>query len=132
MENFLPPFPDQIINIEKTEIGTFYLYPKFAIGVIDEGVNLELLQLQVLVAIHERNYHLKNFAYISLRLNSYSIDPTLYSYLLEMQNLKGIAVVTNRKILQQNFQIEKVFYDNKLRIFNTLEEAITWSNNLID
>ncbi|WP_224490144.1 STAS/SEC14 domain-containing protein [Robertkochia flava] len=131
MNNF-PPFPDQILNIEKIDIGTFYIYPKFTLGVVNEGVNLTLPQLSVLVALCERNYHLKNFVYISMRINSYSIDPTLYSYLLEMKNLKGIAVVTNKKIFRQNFQVEQVFYGNNMRIFNTVEEAVSWSNNLID
>lgn len=131
MKDF-PPFPDQLKIVEKNELGEFYIYPKFVIGMIHEGVNLKLQQLSVLVALYEKHYHLQDFVYISYRIHSYSIDPTTYTYLLEMDNLKGLAVVTDKTIAKQNFQVEKVFYSENMRIFDTLNQAISWANDIID
>ena len=128
-----PPFPEKIMNVEKTDLGIFYIYSKYAIGVIHEGINLtNLQQLSILVAVCEKHFGLQEFVYISYRLNSYSIDPTLYSYLLEMKNLAGIGIVTRNELYKQNFKVEKVFYSKNMRIFDKLEEAIKWSHDIID
>ena len=130
--NSFPPYPDQLVSTEKSDSGTFYIYPNFVIGVITEGSSLKLEQLSALVVFYEKYFSSKKFVYISYRVNSYSIDPTVYPYLLEMESLKGIAVVTEKESFRQNFQIEKVFYTENMRIFNTLEKAISWANSIID
>lgn len=131
MNNF-PPFPEKIVSVEKNDTGSFYIYKDYVIGVVPEGANLKIEQLSLLVALYEKHFSSKNFVYISYRIHSYSIDPLVYPYLLEMTQLKGIAVVTNKKLFKKNFQIEKVFYSGNIRIFDTLEEAIKWSHDIID
>ncbi|THD66697.1 STAS/SEC14 domain-containing protein [Robertkochia marina] len=131
MEAF-PPFPEKLIDTEKIDTGTFYIYPGFVIGIISEGANLKLEQLSSLVLLYEKYFSTKDFVYISYRVNSYSIDPTVYPYLLEIKTLKGIAVVTEKESFRQNFQIEKVFYSGNIRIFPTILEAISWANSMVD
>lgn len=131
METF-PPFPEKLIGTEKIEDGTFYVYPNFVIGVISEGANLKLEQVSTIVLLYEKYFAFKDFTYISYRVNSYSIDPTVYPYLLEIKTLKGIAVVTEKNSFRQNFEIEKVFYSGNIRIFPTILEAISWANTMVD
>lgn len=130
--NSFPPYPENLVSIEKIDSGTFYIYPNYVIGVIEEGSNLKLEQLSALVLLYEKYFTSSQFVYISYRVNSYSIDPTVYPYLMELKSLKGFAVVTKKETFRQNFQIEKVFYPDNMRIFNNLEQAIDWANSIID
>lgn len=128
----MPQIPQDFINEESSELGTFYFYPNIVIGILKEGTILDLDTTSQLVALSERNFGLRDFVYISLRLHSYSVDPTIYPLVSEMKNLKGIAIVSERDSYQKNFEVEKQFYSHNMRIFNDLDEAILWSKNLIE
>lgn len=130
--NTIPPNPEEVLHVEKIDIGTFYIYPKKVLGIINDGVNLKLDQFSVLIALCEKHYGLNDFAYISYRINSYAVDPTLYTYLLEMDHLKGICIVTDNDIYIQNFKIEKAFYSKNMKIFNDLNQAFEWADTIVD
>ncbi|MBL7474123.1 STAS/SEC14 domain-containing protein [Robertkochia sediminum] len=124
--------PQDFINVERSDLGTFYFYSNMVIGILEEGTILDLDTTSKLIALSERNFGLRDFVYISLRLHSYSVDPTIYPYLTEMKNLKGIAIVSEKASYRKNFEVEKQFYAHNMRIFNDLDEAILWSRNLIE
>lgn len=128
----LPPFPKKMICVEENDFGTFYIYPNIVVAVIQEGTNLDIDRVSELVAISERNFQLEDFVYISIRVNSYSIDPTIYSHLIDMKNLKGIGIVTEKTLYRQNFRVEKHFYSENMEIFDNTENAIRWAEALID
>lgn len=128
----LPDIPQNYLRTEENRVGTFYFYPTLVIGILNEGITLDIETTQVLVAMSERNFGLNDFVYISIRVNSYSVDPTIYPHLTEMKNLKGIALVTGNTRYGQLYEVEKQFYSENMRIFNNLDDAILWSENLIE
>ncbi|MEL6306162.1 MAG: STAS/SEC14 domain-containing protein, partial [Bacteroidota bacterium] len=54
------------------------------------------------------------------------VDPTIYSYLRGMENLKAFAIVSKKKIDMHNFKIEKLFYKNSMEFFIEFDNALTW------
>lgn len=79
-----------------------------------------------IIGISEIHFRDKNFGYISWRKNSYAVDPTIYSYLRGMENLKAFAIVSKKKIDMHNFKIEKLFYKNTMEFFIEFDNALTW------
>jgi hypothetical protein len=79
-----------------------------------------------IIGISEIHFRDKDFGYISLRKNSYAIDPTVYNYLREMENLKAFAIVSIKEIDMHNFKIEKMFYKKPMKFFIEYDNALAW------
>ncbi|TRZ42912.1 STAS/SEC14 domain-containing protein [Robertkochia solimangrovi] len=130
--NTTPPILENLIKTYKTDFGIFHIYPDYVVGQFYEGTALEIDQIFELSTIAEVHYENKDYAYISYRVNSYALDPTLYSHIKELENLKGIAIVTKRENDRHNFKIEQYFYAKNMEIFYNLSEAIDWVYTIID
>ena len=96
------------------------------VAIFEEGATLSLERAYQIIGIAEIHFREKNFGYISLRKNSYAIDPTVYSYIREIENLKAFAVVSIKEIDMHNFKIEKLFYKNPMKFFIEYENALAW------
>ncbi|WP_055446127.1 hypothetical protein [Lacinutrix mariniflava] len=94
---------------------------------INEGVHLTLELSEEIVLSVFKSIGDKPTIYISNRINSYSIDPTLYSTISNIKNIIGIAIVNDMEIFESSVQIEKFFFKNKFKHFNTLSSAISWA-----
>ena len=69
--------------------------------------------------------------YISNRINSYSIEPQLWTTIgEEFDFLVAGAIVIYNKISYVNASIEKRFSKNSIKRCKSLDEAINWINNL--
>ncbi|WP_224483181.1 STAS/SEC14 domain-containing protein [Robertkochia aurantiaca] len=122
----------ELIKTHRLEIGTFHIYPRHVIGILDEGVDINLENFHQLIALAEMHFEFKKFSYISFRTNSYSLDPTLYGYLEHLENLKGIAIVSHRERDHHSYKVEKYFCKKRMKIFRDLNHAVTWANSIID
>lgn len=108
------------------EIGKIQVYNNYMVSIFDEGATLTLERAYQIIGIAEIHYKEKPFGYISLRKNSFAIDPTVYTYLRELENLKAFAIVSVKEIDMHNFNIEKMFYKKPMKFFIKYENALTW------
>ena len=110
--------------------GNITIYDNYLIAVMNEGVTILPELNDVLENISIDYFSDKNFVYITHRLNSYAVDPNIYFRTSKIENLVGFAVVTGKKIVIDNTDLESVFLSKPYRTFNNLDEAIKWANDL--
>ncbi|MEH6682058.1 MAG: STAS/SEC14 domain-containing protein [Sediminicola sp.] len=115
-----------IVREYQLEAGKIQVYDDYMIAIFDEGSTLTLERVYQIIGISEIHFRDRNFGYISLRKNSYAIDPTTYNYLRELENLKAFAVVSVKEIDMHNFKIEKMFYKKPMKFFIEFDNALAW------
>ncbi|PIF00585.1 MAG: STAS/SEC14 domain-containing protein [Maribacter sp.] len=107
-------------------IGTIQVYDNYMVANFEEGSTLTLERAYQIIGISEIHFRDRPFGYISLRRNSYAIDPTIYTYLRGLENLKGFAIVSVKEIDMHNFKIEKLFYKKPMKFFIEFDNALLW------
>jgi hypothetical protein len=115
-----------IVREYQLEAGKIQVYDDYMVALFEEGSTLTLERVYQIIGISEIHFRDRNFGYISLRKNSYAIDPTTYNYLRELENLKALAVVSVKEIDMHNFKIEKMFYKKPMKFFIEFDNALTW------
>lgn len=119
---------------EKVELpyGSYYLLKNFFIMEINEGVHFNWDKLNILLS-SLRDYYGSNkyLAYIANRVNSYSIDPVLWSFFDKDDSiLIAASIVSYRDSTYLSANIEKQIASIPLKRAHSLEEAINWVNQL--
>lgn len=117
----------------ETDEAELYIYDYFVISVVKEGVMLNkeicLYAMKIFTNHFGEN---KPFGYITVRENSYSVDPTIYFTLRNQKNLKAFAVISKKEIDFFNFKIEKFFFKQpNMKIFYDKKSAFMWVNNIL-
>ncbi|MFX0557736.1 STAS/SEC14 domain-containing protein [Maribacter sp. CXY002] len=115
-----------IVREYELEVGKIQVYDNYMVSIFDEGATLTLERAYQIIGISEIHFRDKNFGFISLRKNSYAIDPTIYNYLKELDNLKAFAIVSIKEIDMHNFKIEKLFYKKPMKFFIEYDNALNW------
>ena len=115
-----------IVREYQLDIGIVQVFENHMVAIFDEGATLTLERAYQIIGISEIHFRDRNFGYISLRKNSYAIDPTIYSYLRELKHLKAFAVVSIKEIDMHNFKIEKLFYKKAMKFFIDYDNALAW------
>lgn len=115
-----------IVKEYQLEIGKVQVYDNYMVSLFDEGATLTLERAYQIIGIAEIHFREKDFGYISYRKESYAVDPTVYSYLRELENLKAFAIVSVKEIDMHNFKIEKLFYKKPMKFFIEYDNALTW------
>ncbi len=115
-----------IVRQYQLEIGVIQVYDNYMVAIFDEGATLTLERAYQIIGISEIHFRGKYFGYISLRKHSYAIDPTVYSYLRELENLKALAIVSIKEIDMHNFKIERLFYKKPMKFFIEFDNALAW------
>ncbi len=115
-----------IVRQYQLEIGVIQVYDNYMVAIFDEGATLTLERAYQIIGISEIHFRDKDFGYISLRKHSYAIDPTVYSYLRELENLKALAIVSIKEIDMHNFKIERLFYKKPMKFFIEFDNALAW------
>lgn len=115
-----------IVREYQLEIGKVQVYDNYMVSIFDEGATLTLERAYQIIGISEIHFRNKNFGVISLRKNSYAVDPTIYNYLKELDNLKAFAIVSVKEIDMHNFKIEKLFYKKPMKFFIEYDNALKW------
>lgn len=115
-----------IVREYNLEVGKIQVFDDYMVSIFDEGATLTLERAYQIIGISEIHFRNKNFGFISLRKNSYAIDPTIYNYLKELENLKAFAIVSVKEIDMHNFKIEKLFYKKPMKFFIQYDNALKW------
>lgn len=115
-----------IVREYQLETGVVQVFDNYMVAIFEEGVTMTLERAFQIIGISEIHFRDKDFGYISLRKNSYAIDPTVYNYLREMENLKAFAIVSVKEIDMHNFKIEKMFYKKPMKFFIEFDNALAW------
>ena len=115
-----------IVKEYHLDIGKVQVFKNHLVAIFDEGATLTLERAYQIIGISEIHFRERNFGYISLRQNSYAIDPTIYNYLRELKNLKALAIVSVKEMDMHNFKIEKLFYKKPMKLFVDYNNAKKW------
>ncbi|OQD42701.1 hypothetical protein [Croceivirga radicis] len=113
------------------DAGIIQVFEDYIVSHFNEGTTLTLERLYQLIGITEIHFRERPFAYISYRKNSFAIDPIIYTYLRELDNLKALAVVSKKEIDMHNFKIEKLFYKKQMEFFIEYENAVVWAQKKV-
>lgn len=121
--------------IDKIELdcGVLRVQDRILINEMDEGALLDVETNRKILEIGSEIFENEIFGYISHRINSYAVNPMVYRDSAEHPLLKAIAVVSESEMRRENARIEQQFYTNKnsFQIFSSLEEAMTWMNEVL-
>lgn len=115
-----------IVREYQLDVGKIQVYENYMVSTFDEGATLTLERAYQIIGISEIHFRNKSFGFISLRKNSFAVDPTIYTYLRQLNNLKALAVVSVKEIDMHNFKIEKLFYKKPMKFFIEFENALAW------
>lgn len=108
------------------DIGTVQVFDNYMVSIFNEGCTVTLERAYQLIGITEIHFRNKPFGYISYRKNSYAIDPNIYSFVRELENLKAFAIVSVKEMDMHNFTIEKMFYKKPMKFFIDYNNALAW------
>ncbi len=115
-----------IVKEYNLDIGTVQVFNKHMVVIFDEGATLTLERAYQIIGISEIHFRDTYFGIISLRKNSYAVDPTIYNYLRELKNLKAFAIVSVKEVDMHNFKIEKLFYKKPMKFYIDYNNALAW------
>jgi len=110
----------------KYEFCEVEVYDNYIVVVMYEGINLTPEKNDVLLTIATKYFKDAYFGYITHRIHSYSVDPSIYFETSKINNLVAFAVVSSKQIDVTNSKLEKIFYKKPFQHFIEIEDAITW------
>lgn len=111
-----------------SNFGSYYLFKDFFILEVNEGIHFNWDKLnELLNSIRDHYGPHKQLAYIANRVNSYSIDPVLWSYFDKDDSiLVAASIVSYRNSTAMSATIEKQLANISLKRAKSLNEAIEW------
>ena len=114
------------------DFGTNYLFDDFFIMEVNEGEHFNSEKLNLLLNSLKSHYEPnKRLAYMANRVNSYSIDPILWTYFDKDDSvLKAAAIISYRDSTFINANIERKMASIPMNIALSLGEAINWVKQL--
>jgi len=105
------------------------------IAEINEGVHIDLKSSQEFFKIANAFYaNNKPFGYISNRINHFSVSPLDFAnYSSKLENIKAFCAITYDNYYDKmNVEIERRFYTKPFYSTNEIEDAINWTNNIVN
>ena len=117
-------------DVLKFDFCTMHIFDYYLIVVINEGIVITPKHNTTLLNVVDTYYKHTRFVYITHRLHSYAVDPSVYIETSKIKNLAGFCVVSSDYKAKRNAEIEKLFLNKPFEIFDTIEEATTWANTL--
>lgn len=115
-----------VVREYQLDIGVVQVFDDYMVTNFDEGATVTLERAYQIIGISEIHFRDRDFGFISLRKNSYAIDPTIYNYVRGLDNLKAFAIVSKKEIDMHNFKIEKLFYKKSMEFFIEFDNALAW------
>tara|TARA_R110001632_G_scaffold57494_2_gene140483 strand:- start:175 stop:561 length:387 start_codon:yes stop_codon:yes gene_type:complete len=123
---------EEIIYQETLQFCEVTIFPDYLYVVMNEGITVVPEYNDILINLTNTYYQEKDFVYITHRIHSYSVNPTIYLETARIENLKGFAVValdSEKEVI--NTKVEKLFFNKPFALFDSLEDAIHWKNTLL-
>lgn len=123
------PYFKNIREVREFEFGVFYFFDGLVISEMKEGVVFDWnMAKRAIAAAREIFGNEKPIAYISNRINSYTVVPTEWlKFYNNRHKLSYYSVVGSTQGSFASIVLEKMFFKESLRQFNDLETAIAWS-----
>lgn len=118
-------------KVLKFEFCLMTIYDRYLVTNINEGFHLLPKHNKILVDIAISHFKDRPFIYITHRINSYSVDPKIYFETSKIKNLAGLAVVSDKFKAKSNAEVEKMFFNKPFEIFDDLETAKQWAEDLL-
>ncbi|MEM7484007.1 MAG: hypothetical protein AAF348_02255 [Bacteroidota bacterium] len=122
-------FFKKIREIREYEFGMFYFFDGLVVSEINNGITFNWnMAKKVVDAAHE--FYGKDIpvAYISNRVNDYFVVPGDWAkFYKNRHQLNFYSVVGSTKGSFTSLLLERMFFQNTIRQFSDLEEAIAWS-----
>lgn len=115
-----------MVDVLKFDFCQMHIYDNYLIVIMNEGITISPAHNKTLLNVVDTYFKNKKFVYISHRINSYSVDPSVYFETSKISNLAGFAVVSKDYKAKSNAEIEKLFLNKPFEIFSTMAEAIDW------
>ena len=115
-----------MITKRTLNFGVVELYENFAIGEMNEGVDLKAEEQNELLNLCTNTFNNRPFGYISHRQHSYSVDPKVYINTGKVKTLVAIAVVITQPAQKLSASIEEIFFGRPFKYFHDLDEAKSW------
>lgn len=116
----------------RRNFGEIKIHENYMIVQFHEGEVVDKSKHAILEDLANTYFNDKPFIYITHRINSYAVDPSVYKETSQIKNLIGFCVVSSNFMAKSNTQIEKLFLTKPLEVFDTLPEAIEWADALIE
>ena len=110
---------------------TIDIYDNYLVTRINAGIHITPEHNEILLDLVQQYFKDKRFVYLTHRIYSYSVDPSIYKETSKIENLAGFGVIAEIPVSRANAQIEKLFLTKPFEIFNTLEDAILWAESII-
>ncbi len=127
-------FFKNIREIRECDFGVFYFFDGLVISEIKEGVVFNWSMAKKIINIAYDVLGKDNpIAYISNRINNYSVVPTDWlRFYKNRHQLEFYSVVAYNKGGLSSIVLEKMFFRESIRQFSDLETAIKWSISKIN
>ncbi|MFD2565384.1 hypothetical protein [Aquimarina rubra] len=128
-----PDITRKLVRKHILDIGSFYFYDHFLISEMNEGVTVDYDKATKLLLLI-KDYYGNNipFVYITNRVNSYSFEPTAHFKSAKLfPNLKGYGAIIYDSINNKIASLEQSFLNVPTKIFDNVEDAVQWVNELI-
>ncbi len=119
-----------LVMIKVLDFCILKFYDNYVISILNEGVNLTVEMSNNMSQIALDYYKGKRFVYISHRLHNYTVDSDVYTEISKMKTLDGFVVVSDEKPSIKNALLEKIFLNKPFQIFNNIDDAILWADNI--
>lgn len=122
-------FFKNIREIREYEFGIFYFFDGLVISEMNEGETFDwCIAEKIIDAAYEILGEEKPIAYISNRINNYSVVPTDWlKFYKNRHKLELYSIVAYNKNGLASIILEKMFFKDSIRQFTDLESAISWS-----
>ncbi|WP_298320709.1 hypothetical protein [uncultured Aquimarina sp.] len=120
-----------MITSYKLDFGLIEIYDDYIKVTMNEGITVSPEHNDVLLEMVRKHYKNKAFLYITHRVNSYAVNPTIYLETAKIQNLVGFAVVSNDPRQKIQTKLEKAFFNKEFRQFDTMTSALKWKDEIL-
>ncbi len=107
------------------------VYNNYIVNTIAEGFLVMPRHNSILLDFVKEHFSNKDFIYVSNRINSYSVNPTVYYETKKIQNLIGIAVVSINPRQKLLCEMEGSFYKKNMEYFKKMHEALLWKDEVL-
>jgi len=113
------------------KLGRLEIFDDYLKAIIKEGVTISYEFQDILVEISNKHFKNKAFVYVSHRIHSYAVNPTIYLETSKIKNLIGFAVVSDDPRQKTQSQLEKVFFNKELKQFDDIASALDWKSKIL-
>ncbi len=121
-----------MINTVNLSFCTLEIYNNIVVSKINEGVVLTQDLINEMVETIVPSFNNLPFVYITHRVHSYSVDPTVYISVSKIENLIGFGVVSTNHMALSSTDVERLFLKKPFEVFSELDKGIQWANTLLN